>query len=197
MNPNLGRPLSGRSIRCLVADGISLPFGDNCFANIVTLETVEHVIHHRDFLQELSRVLHADGLCILSTPNRTYSLRRGIANPYHVREFDADDLRELLRDYFDSVVIYFQGLSSSYHSRVAQYAESVQQRKSTLSLPKRFVIDHIYHRAKCLVPARLTNLFIRSILGLSFPQPQPDDILFSFDLVQECNVLIAACRQPR
>jgi SAM-dependent methyltransferase len=67
---------------------------------VVSLQVIEHLWDLRHFLTETRRI--ARWTC-LSTPNRlTFSpgLRRGEkpTNPFHVEEFDADQLRELVRD---------------------------------------------------------------------------------------------------
>lgn len=69
----------------------------NC---VVSLQVIEHLWDLRGFLREVRRV--ADWTC-LSTPNRlTFSpgLGRGEkpTNPFHVEEFDADQLRDLVAD---------------------------------------------------------------------------------------------------
>ncbi|MCX7791214.1 MAG: class I SAM-dependent methyltransferase [Chloroflexaceae bacterium] len=76
-----------RRISFLAGSGTQLPFGSETFHAIVTLETIEHIADDKAFLHELARVLRADGVCVLSTPNRQYSLDRKIHNPYHVREY--------------------------------------------------------------------------------------------------------------
>ena len=75
---------------------------------VVSLQVIEHLWDLRGFLTEVRRV--AEWTC-LSTPNRlTFSpgLQRGEkpTNPFHVEEFDADQLRELmLAAGFDDVSI--------------------------------------------------------------------------------------------
>ena len=87
----------------VVADGCVLPFAAGLFRNVVTLETIEHVADDHGFIGELARVMGADGVLVLSTPNRAYSLREGRVNPYHVREYDGEDLLALLRPHFGRV----------------------------------------------------------------------------------------------
>lgn len=67
---------------------------------LVSLQVIEHLWDLRGFLREVRRV--ADWTC-LSTPNRlTFSpgLSRGRkpTNPFHVEEFDSEQLRDLLHD---------------------------------------------------------------------------------------------------
>lgn len=66
---------------------------------VISLQVIEHLWDLRGFLREVRRI--ADWTC-LSTPNRlTFSpgLGRGQkpTNPFHVEEFDAEQLHDLLR----------------------------------------------------------------------------------------------------
>jgi SAM-dependent methyltransferase len=52
-------------------------------------------------LAEFARVLTADGVLILSSPNRPqYSEARNFVNPFHLRELDRDELARLLEPHF-------------------------------------------------------------------------------------------------
>jgi SAM-dependent methyltransferase len=81
------------------ANLIALPFSSCAFAAAVSLQVVEHIWDPIAYLRELARCTH--GPVIISTPNRPVhspGLRRGELpnNPFHVREFDASELTELL-----------------------------------------------------------------------------------------------------
>lgn len=52
----------------LVADCMSLPFGDNTVGTVVILETLEHIRNPFEATGEIARVLKPDGICIASTP---------------------------------------------------------------------------------------------------------------------------------
>jgi 2-polyprenyl-3-methyl-5-hydroxy-6-metoxy-1,4-benzoquinol methylase len=85
---------------CLV-DATNAPFKPGTFDLCVSFETLEHVAAPGSFVRELHRVSAADGLLILSTPNRrVYSpgTRPGGKpwNPYHVKEFLLSELLTLL-----------------------------------------------------------------------------------------------------
>ncbi|HEY6205699.1 MAG TPA: class I SAM-dependent methyltransferase [Chthoniobacterales bacterium] len=47
----------------------SLPFGDNRFALVTCIETIEHLENFRELAREVRRVLQPGGLAIFSTPN--------------------------------------------------------------------------------------------------------------------------------
>ena len=77
-----------------------LPFDDASFDCVISFQVIEHIERDADFVDEIYRVLRPGGRFILTTPNAPMSLTR---NPWHVREYTADQLRELLERRFPSV----------------------------------------------------------------------------------------------
>jgi SAM-dependent methyltransferase len=67
---------------------------------VVTLQVIEHVWNHTEFVAECLRVLRPGALLLVTTPNRlTFS--PGLdepANLFHTKEFTAAELSELLTD---------------------------------------------------------------------------------------------------
>jgi SAM-dependent methyltransferase len=84
--------------RFVRANLAALPFPDRAFDAVVTLQVIEHVWNHREFVGECRRVLRPGGLLVVSTPNRlTFS--PGLdspVNPFHTKEFTAEELCALL-----------------------------------------------------------------------------------------------------
>ena len=70
---------------------------------VISFQVIEHIKHDRKFLSEIRRMLKPGGKLILTTCNRSLSLTR---NPWHIREYHADDLKALLQDYFDVVELF-------------------------------------------------------------------------------------------
>ncbi len=69
---------------------------------LVSLQVVEHLWDLREFLRDCTRVVRPGGLVVVTTPNRPVfspGLGRGErpTNPFHVEEFDAEQLADLLR----------------------------------------------------------------------------------------------------
>ena len=81
------------------------PIGfENCsFDAVVSFQVIEHIEKDIDFVREVSRVLRPGGMFVVSTPNAPMSLTR---NPWHVREYNADELRNLLECHFSKVEAY-------------------------------------------------------------------------------------------
>ena len=73
-----------------------LPFADESFDCVVSFQVIEHIRRDKAFVAEVHRVLKPGGRFIVSTPNRPMSLTR---NPWHVREYTAAHLRELLAEF--------------------------------------------------------------------------------------------------
>lgn len=90
----------------LVADGMVLPFPDNCVDSIVAFEVLEHVLEPQRFIDECYRVLAPDGVFILSTPF-LYPIHG--ANGDYWR-FTKEGLEYLLRHFHDSDVAEHGGL---------------------------------------------------------------------------------------
>jgi hypothetical protein len=67
----------------------------------VSFETIEHLAQQREMLAEFRRVLAADGVLLLSSPNRpVYNESGDVENAFHVRELDRDELKALLDPLF-------------------------------------------------------------------------------------------------
>ena len=81
----------------------SIGFENSAFDSVVSFQVIEHIEEDIHFIREVSRVLRPGGEFIVSTPNAPMSLTR---NPWHVREYNADELRNLLECHFSKVEAY-------------------------------------------------------------------------------------------
>lgn len=87
----------------------ALPLASSSIDLVVSFETIEHLAAQREMLAEFRRVLAPDGVLVLSSPNRpVYNEDGDVANAYHVRELDRDELRMLLDDGFPNQAWYAQ-----------------------------------------------------------------------------------------
>lgn len=87
------------------ADLGELPFADDSFDAVVCFETIEHVEEPKRALAELRRVLRADGLLIVSSPNPDSYVG---GNEHHVHEFRPEELVEAVGEHFANVAPYRQ-----------------------------------------------------------------------------------------
>jgi SAM-dependent methyltransferase len=84
--------------RFVRANLAALPVASRSVDVLVTLQVIEHVWNHPEFVGECLRVLRPGGLLLVTTPNRlTFSpgLDKPL-NPFHTKEFTAAELCELL-----------------------------------------------------------------------------------------------------
>ncbi|MGI8666551.1 MAG: methyltransferase domain-containing protein [Jatrophihabitans sp.] len=88
-----------RQLRAVRGNLAALPIQTASIDNLVSLQVIEHVWDHRQFLAECARVLRPGGLLLLSTPNRlTFSPGSDRpSNPFHTHEFTAVELLSLVR----------------------------------------------------------------------------------------------------
>jgi SAM-dependent methyltransferase len=86
-------------------DGCALAFRDESFDCIVSQDTIEHIPDDSRFVLELTRVLKPRGTLIIFTP---HGKGREIipSDPYHVREYTAQEFQELLTPHFSSIRWY-------------------------------------------------------------------------------------------
>ena len=105
-------PSNVEFVQCAVPP---LPFEDESFDCVVSFQVIEHIKRDKEFVSEVWRVLKPGGRFIVSTPNRPMSLTR---NPWHVREYTAEEFGELL-SIFPSV----EALGVGGNERVWSYYE--------------------------------------------------------------------------
>jgi len=75
--------------------------GEEEFDAIICFEGIEHVADHDKLLSEVKRLLKRDGIFIVSTPNKiAYTVEADYHNPFHVKELNFDEFKELLSRYF-------------------------------------------------------------------------------------------------
>jgi len=79
-------------------DGYHLPFKDNEYDVIVSIDVLEHVERYDEFLKELARV--AKKAIIINTPNRRPENTNPDGTPknyWHLREWSADELKTIFK----------------------------------------------------------------------------------------------------
>ncbi|XOV93217.1 MAG: class I SAM-dependent methyltransferase [Bacteroidota bacterium] len=144
---------------------VKLP--DESFDTIVSFQVIEHIKNDHLFLEEIYRMLKKGGKAIISTPNRLMSLSR---NPWHIREYTANELEELCKKYFDKVSM--MGIAGN--EKVMTYHE--RNRKSVDKIMRFDVLD-LQHRLPASIlriPYDLLNRFNRNSL-----KSQADELVMS------------------
>jgi ubiquinone/menaquinone biosynthesis C-methylase UbiE len=93
------------------ASAIALPFRAEVFDLITAFEVIEHLPDWRTLLAEARRVLAPGGLFFVSTPNKLYYTEsRGAdgPNPFHEHEFEYEEFRAALQEFFPHVAMHQQ-----------------------------------------------------------------------------------------
>jgi SAM-dependent methyltransferase len=95
----------------LRASATALPFRPATFDLVTAFEVIEHLSGWRDLLAEARRVLSPAGVFLVSTPNKLYYTEsRGLEgpNPFHEHEFEYDEFRTALLEFFPHVAMLQQ-----------------------------------------------------------------------------------------
>lgn len=94
----------------VVCDAEKLPFKNDVFDVVVSLETIEHLNNYRSFLKRCAHVMKKSSTLILSSPNKkaTSMLFKRPPNYKHVKEFYITELVSHLQVYFNDILVYGQ-----------------------------------------------------------------------------------------
>jgi SAM-dependent methyltransferase len=90
-----------------VVDGGRLPFPDRSFELVTAFQVIEHIADVTPFIDEIRRVAAPGATIVFTTPNAALRIDPGMApwNPFHVREYTADELRRALEPSFATVLV--------------------------------------------------------------------------------------------
>jgi SAM-dependent methyltransferase len=166
----------------LQADATQLPLRTASVDRVVSFETIEHVRDAAALVAEFRRVLKPGGQLILSTPNRAFGPpEQHTANPFHVREFTADELRELLAAHFASVQLFGQRPSPEY-----RYVPYLMHQRTLAP-------DALVWKALVRLPYQLKNGLALAISGRPF-YPSETDYRFDPEAVDAAHALLAIAR---
>ncbi len=130
---------------------------DNSFDVVVSFQVIEHIKEDDQFLQEIHRVLKPGGKALISTPNIKKTLTR---NPWHIREYTADQLTKLAMRIFSRVEP--KGIAGN--EKVMEYYE---KNKASVKKITRFDILNLQYRlpASLLrIPYDIMNRLNRNLL---------------------------------
>jgi len=97
-------------LRFALMDAHELPFRDESFDAVVSIETIEHLKTPEQVLSECHRVLKSGEWFMISTPNKAMAspYTRKPLEPLHIKEFSIDELCFSVEKRFREVAIYGQ-----------------------------------------------------------------------------------------
>jgi len=167
-----------------------LPFAARRFDTIVSFQVIEHLAESGAYLEEITRVLKPDGVLLLSTPNRSQSDGE---NPYHLHEYEGDELEAVLGAHFGSVEmrgVHAIGVAARYHAdrlRRIRLITRLDPLRLRNRLP-RAVVEWLF--------ARL-SIVLRLVARRSGTSAEVGDEHFQIGVADaRCLDLVAVCRRP-
>lgn len=180
-----------QGVRYLRADLRDLPLRERSFDAAFSFQVIEHLEDPGLLVRAMARCLREDGVALLSTPN--VALSDGV-NPYHVREYRADELAACLREGFAEVEVLGVGMSPAVRSYMAARSARIERilRLDPLRLRERMP------RALVLWLFAAFALLVRRRTAAheGAPDAGPDD--FPIEPAQDDAIdWLAVCRRPR
>ncbi len=165
-----------------------LDIDSSVFSAVVSFETIEHLVHPENFLQEIRRVLKPGGLFILSTPNaRVTNPINGIpSNPFHIKEYTPTELNELLSKSFKIISMRGQSVSAMYP--INYFWNPSPDR----FISPKFYIWFVLHRlfnSRPILASNLAKLIFKCALYPDFTK-----WIFSEDRILESHDLFIVCK---
>lgn len=127
-----------------------LPFAEGEFDCVISFQVIEHIEADAAFVAEVHRVLKPGGKFIVTTPHAPMSLTR---NPWHVREYTAEELRSLLQGPFARV----EQLGVTGNDQVMAYYERNREGVRRITRFDIFDLQHRLPRRLLQIPYDLLN----------------------------------------
>lgn len=171
-------------------DAYDLPF-DNEFDVVISFETIEHLKEPERFVEQCTKAVASDGVCVISTPE---NVGGPFVSEYHELEFNRTEFRELLERHFGSVRLFGQRRELALPIRILD------------GLPDRYwnsIVDggRGSHRLYTLMDRinKAPNVALARIVGLGEPwreriRPLDEPIRHSILLKDHYYVMIGVCR---
>jgi SAM-dependent methyltransferase len=186
--------LEGQDRETVVADMREIPFADDSFASVLSVQSIEHVPDHARVLAEVARVLQPGGTALFVTPNRlTFARPDEIIDPYHFVEYDPAELRAACEPYFETVEMRGLFGSDRYLELVAEQLQKLDAllRKDPLRLRR-------------AIPRALRKRLYDQRLSSERRNPDAraqaigvEDFDLRADELEQALDVIAVCRSPR
>jgi len=159
------------------------------FDVVLNFQVLEHIREPEPFLSGLRKLLGDDGVLVLTTPNR---LRTISENPYHVREYTAGELRELLCSVFGGVEMLGMHGNANVETFEAGRARAVRR---ILRLDPLGLRNLLPPSVVQFAFARLARVVRRRAAPEGTTKIVPEDFHVSADDIDRALDLVALCRR--
>lgn len=182
-----------------VVDGMSLPFDAGMFDLVVSFQVLEHVVDHNAYLSSIRSMLTPGGTAIFTTPNREIRLDPGMKpiNPFHVTEYSAGRLAQVLGAHFLRVEI--RGLFGIPEVYAIEFNRVDRARR----LARRRILWSAIRAARACLPSAATRRIARLVRLLQGPAAgrslevfpySLDDLFYRSENLSSALDLMAICR---
>lgn len=183
-----GRTSGARFLR---ADLTAMPLRGRPFDLALSFQVIEHLNDPMPYLGAMSAHLDPDGSALVTTPNRLVSDGE---NPFHVHEYEADELTLLLSRFFEEVEM----LGVSATGEAARYHEARLTRIQRIVRLDPLGLRHRMPRS--LVEGLFSRLALWVRRDIAGDEGLPEVTLADFPIgpvAPDSLDLLACCRGPR
>jgi ubiquinone/menaquinone biosynthesis C-methylase UbiE len=154
-----------------VSDATRLPFADGTFDVVCSLQVIEHFTDTDAHLAEVARVLKPGGFHYVTTPNITQIGEAEKDNPFHLRDFDTEDLRASLAKHFADVTM--EGMFYVEDSPRVKAMRAAERKEQAL-LPRITKVERTLAKLPGAVRVRVRPL-ARAMAGVkAWPLPEAE-----------------------
>ncbi len=160
-----------RNAAYIVMDASRSSLRPKTFDVICAFEVIEHIRDHRKLLQEAEALLRDDGVFIISTPNKE---KEHSDNPYHAVEFDCEEFKSLLEEFFGDVRLYGEVRKMSLIHNALRKADVFNLRK--------------------LLGDKIRNSVVQALKTTPFDRVTEEDFIITHDYARGHDI-IGVCRK--
>lgn len=164
-----------------VCGSILTPFLRNrSFDGIISVEVIEHIQDPHPYLRHVSNLLTRNGVFMLTTPNQLISSpTQGSLWPDHVREYAAEELKILLNQYFDEVLL------------MGEYIPVYEDN------PFRKLVRKLAPLVKPRLPKWLRVRALPFLFSMIRSDLQFEDVEFTTAGINQAPTIVAICKHPK
>ncbi len=158
----------------------------------IAFEIIEHLKPEAGpkFLENLKSVLDAQGVLLLSTPNKliTSPNTEKPGNPYHLKEYLPEEFAALLRRHFSDVSLLGIRLENKEYLEKREQMTQTLRRKFVAWLSSHRIMHELFFFIPKGIKSRVTG-------DAQLPQLRESDFGIHSDSVETCDILLGVCRK--